>query len=384
MSNLLETTSAATTSLIHAVPDQDPTPASSQSNLKADAVEKAEAKVSEDPPDNDDDAEDESSYPTGVRLILIVISLCFAVFLFALDGTILATALPVITTQFDSLDDIAWYGAAFFTTTCAFQLPFGRAYTLLNTKWTYLFSVFIFLVGSAVCGAAPNSMALIIGRAIAGIGGAGVVAGVFIIIAKNIPLRKRSLYAGFIGASLGISSVIGPLIGVVLTTNSTWRWCFYRKSFVGQNSPRTLDMQADQSIIPVNLPVGAVIMGFIFFSLPNDIGRSSQEIKGLTWLQFIRKFNPIGALILLVSVVCLLLALQWGGGTGDWQEPRVIASISVFAVTWILWCIMQYIQGDEATLPWKVARQRSVLGSTLYTTLGSAAFTIVIYWVPIW
>lgn len=125
-------------------------------------------------------------------------------------------------------------------------------------------------------------------------------------------------------------------------------------------------------------------MVFIFFSLPNDIGRSSQEIRGLTYLQLIRKFNPIGAIILLVSVVCLLLALQWGGGTGDWQEPRVIASISVFAVTWIIWCIMQYIQGDEATLPWKVAKQRSVLGATLYTTLGSAAFTIIIYWVPIW
>lgn len=125
-------------------------------------------------------------------------------------------------------------------------------------------------------------------------------------------------------------------------------------------------------------------MAFIWFCLPDDIGRSSQEIKDLTWIQFIRKFNPVGTLILLASVICLLLALQWGGGLGDWQEPRVIATISVFAVTWVLWCIMQYIQGDEATLPWKVAKQRSVLGATLYTTLGSAAFTIVIYWVPIW
>jgi predicted MFS family arabinose efflux permease len=238
MSTLLETTSVDSTSQPHTVPDHDPTPASSEENLKAKGDEKNKVKVSEEA-DKDDDVEDESSYPTGVRLILIVISLCFAVFLFALDGTILATALPVITTQFNSLDDIAWYSAAFFTTTCAFQLPFGRAYTLLNTKWTYLFSVFIFLVGSAVCGAAPNSMALIIGRAIAGIGGAGVVAGVFIIIAKNIPLRKRSLYAGFIGASLAISSVIGPLIGGILTTNSTWRWCFYRKIFLSQRSRQT-------------------------------------------------------------------------------------------------------------------------------------------------
>lgn len=238
MSNLLETTPAAAVSQLHAVSDGDPTPTSSEEHLKAKEVGKTGANVSDDPA-NEDDVENESSYPTGVRLVLIVISLCLAVFLFALDGTILATALPVITTQFNSLDDIAWYSAAFFTTTCAFQLPFGRAYTLLNTKWTYLFSVFIFLVGSAVCGAAPNSMALIIGRAIAGIGGAGVVAGVFIIIAKNIPLRKRSLYAGFIGASLAISSVIGPLIGGILTTNSTWRWCFYRKISLWQCSRKS-------------------------------------------------------------------------------------------------------------------------------------------------
>lgn len=162
---------------------------------------------------NEEGSEDDGAYPTGVRLLLIVASLFMTLFLFALDGTILATALPVITSEFDGLDDVAWYSAAFFITTCAFQLPFGRAYVLLNTKWTYLASVVIFLIGSAVCGAAPNSIALIIGRAIAGIGGAGVVGGVLIIVAKSIPLRKRSLYTGLIGASLAVCSVVGPIIG---------------------------------------------------------------------------------------------------------------------------------------------------------------------------
>ena len=186
------------------------------------------------------DEEDNKLYPTGYRLALIVASLCMTVFLFALDGTILATALPVITSELHGLDDVSWYSAAFFITTCAFQLPFGRAYVLLNLKWTYLTSVVIFLIGSAVCGSAPNSIALIIGRAIAGIGGAGVIGGVFIIIAKSIPLRKRSLYTGLTGASLAICSVVGPVIGEVHSheqhlskiANMSNRWCLYQPCVV--------------------------------------------------------------------------------------------------------------------------------------------------------
>lgn len=183
-------------------------------NSGAEIVNKTEdSTISSSASSDEADQRDEAAYPSGVRLLLIVLSLCMTVFLFALDGTILATALPVITSEFGGIHDVSWYSAAFFITTCAFQLPFGRAYVILNTKWTYLASVLVFLIGSAVCGAAPNSIALILGRAIAGIGGAGVIGGVFIIIAKSVPLRKRSLYTGLTGASLAICSVVGPVIG---------------------------------------------------------------------------------------------------------------------------------------------------------------------------
>lgn len=201
--------------------DRTSTPPSSSSP----SIEKHDGTVSvESPAGEDEDEENPDAYPSGIRLICIVASLCLTVFLFTLDGTILATALPEITDRFNSLDDIAWYSAAFFLTTCAFQLPFGRAYQLLNVKMTYQASVLTFLLGSAVCGATPSSIGLIIGRAIAGIGGAGVIGGVFIIIAKNIPLRKRGLYAGFVGASVSISSVLGPVIGGAFTTHASWRW----------------------------------------------------------------------------------------------------------------------------------------------------------------
>ena len=106
----------------------------------------------------------------------------------ALDNTIIATAIPKITDQFKSIDDVAWYGSAYLLTTCSFQLFFGRLYTFFSIKWTFLAAVGIFELGSLVCGAAPSSTALIIGRAIAGVGSAGIFSG-GILIGEFTPYR---------------------------------------------------------------------------------------------------------------------------------------------------------------------------------------------------
>ncbi len=134
------------------------------------------------------------------------------------DQTIIATAIPTITSQFHSIEDIGWYGSAYLLTTCSFQLFFGKLYTLLSLKWTFVGAVVVFEVGSAICGASPNSIALIVGRAIAGIGGAGVFSGALIIIAKSVPLAKRPAFTGILGAVWGVASVVGPLLGGAFTS----------------------------------------------------------------------------------------------------------------------------------------------------------------------
>lgn len=106
---------------------------------------------------------------------------------------------------------MGWYGSAYLLTTCAFQLIYGKIYTYYSIKWAFLAALFIFEVGSLICGVAPNSTTLIVGRAVAGVGAAGLFSGAMLILANSAPLEKRPIYMGLLGGMFGISSVAGPL-----------------------------------------------------------------------------------------------------------------------------------------------------------------------------
>lgn len=217
--------------------------------------------------------------------------------------------------------------------------------------------VAIFEIGSIVCAAAPTSNALIVGRAITGIGGAGISSGAFLLITILVPLQSRPKYIGSLGSVFGIASIIGPIIGGYLTP-VTWRWCFW-----------------------INVPVGAISLLLLLSLTP----KSPPPVKRAdTWRGKIDQLDPLGFILIAPSVICLLFAIEWGGIEYPWKNGRIIALFVVFGVFGLAFVASQAWRKDKATIPPRVFLQRSILvGSIANVGIGSV-LVIYAFYLPIW
>jgi MFS family permease len=108
-------------------------------------------------------------------------------------------AIPSITNDFNSYDDIGWYGSGYLVTACSLQPLYGRVYTKFDIRWSFLAAVALFAIGSLICALAPMSSILIFGRAVAGCGSAGILTGSFVVVAHSVPLQKRPVLTAAVG-----------------------------------------------------------------------------------------------------------------------------------------------------------------------------------------
>ncbi|TVY39773.1 MFS gliotoxin efflux transporter [Lachnellula occidentalis] len=295
----------------------------------------------------------EVEFLTGWRYAAIGISIVLSMFL-----TIIATAIPHITDEFHSLNDVGWYASALFLTVAAAQSVWGKAFKYFPVKTVYLTSIAIFEIGSLICGVAQNSTTLIVGRAITGFGVAGTFGGSYIIIGISVAPKQRPAMTGYMGSAYAIASVIGPLIGGALTDKVTWRWCFY-----------------------INLPCGALAAAafILLFKVPASVKPPQVPLK-----EKLIQMDIPGFLLVTASVVCYLLAMQWGGVVEKWSSANVVGTLVGCIVIFIAFIAWEWYQGERALLLPSIMKQRTIIHGCAFSFLIAGTFYILLYYIPIY
>ncbi|KZS97593.1 ABC transporter [Sistotremastrum niveocremeum HHB9708] len=304
---------------------------------------------------------DDDRYLTGMKLFLVFVGFMLSILLIALDQTIVATALPKIVSHFNALEQVSWVASAYFLTQAGLMLFMGQVLTIAPVKWVYIGSIGVFEIGSLFCAVAPSMNFLIFGRAVAGCGAAGLFIAVLSIIAQVTRLEDRPVLFGTFGAVFAVSSVCGPLLGGVLTSDVSWRWCFY-----------------------INLPFGAIAIGSVVLFLHVKPTPQKQAIMDLSLMEKLRRIDWIGTILCVGMVTSLLLPLQWGGNTKPWNDKSVIALLVVFGVLLVMFLGWEFYMGKDAMLPLWLFKRRTLVGCALEAFFIFMLMLLGIYYLPLW
>jgi len=253
-----------------------------------------------------------------VRVIFGALILVFL--LASLDQTIVSTALPTIVGDLGGGEHMTWVVTAYLLTQTIATVLAGKFGDLFGRKSIFILSIIVFVIASALAGAAQNMPWLIGMRAVQGLGGGGLTVTATAMIGDIIPLRDRGKYQGALGAVFGVTTVLGPLLGGLFTDHLSWRWVFY-----------------------INVPIAAVILVLSFRLLPSTkaVARPVIDYLGIAFVS-----AGSGALI---------LATSWGGTQYAWGSATIIG-LFVASVVLLAIFVMVELRASDPVLPMRLFR----------------------------
>lgn len=258
--------------------------------------------------------------------------------------------------EFKDTSQIAWYPAAYSLTTCAIIPLAGKFSSTLPLRWVYQVFFAIFLIGSVVCGAATSSDMFIVGRAIAGVGAAGVASGGLTVVLTVSSPATRAMNMGLVSSMFALGIILAPIIGGAFTERVSWRWCFY-----------------------INLPTGAVTLASMFFFFrPRHI-----HSKKSTWKQ-LKHLDLFGCLLFVPACFMILMALQWGGVKYPWNSGTVIGLFVGGGVLVLIFIAWQWYMAEYALIPGSVVTRRTVALGCIFAFCQLGGLAVMSYYLPEW
>ncbi|KAL7908620.1 MFS general substrate transporter [Trichoderma velutinum] len=334
-----------------------------ESNIGISALEKEDTTsapasttgpAADGPPAQGPPADEPEAGRTKVETFLVIFALCLALFLAALDMTIITTAIPTISNHFGSSAGYIWIGSAYLLGNAAFVPTWGKISDIFGRKPTLIVSVTIFWIGSLLCAVSTSMGMLIAARAIQGVGGGGTIVLPNICISDLFSMRKRGMYFGILGMVWALASAIGPILGGVFTSKVSWRWCFY-----------------------INLPLGGIGLLILIFVLKLHNPRTpvKQGLAAIDW---------VGNLLIIGGTLMLLFGLEFGGVQFPWDSAAVICLIIFGFVTIVLFGIYENRVAKFPVMPTRLFRDRTSIAAYGLSIMHAMTFMSGSYWLPLY
>ncbi|KAJ7231878.1 MFS general substrate transporter [Mycena haematopus] len=298
------------------------------------------------------DAEDAVGLPHN-NMVVVMTGLAITMFLASLDNTIVTTALPTISSELHgTASDYSWTGVSYMLCSGACIPLWGKLSDVVGRKAILYPCIVLFLLGSGLCGAATSMSFLIACRAVQGIGGGGVIVMVQVVLSDIVSLRDRGKYSAVIGGCWGVASVLGPLLGGILTEKASWRWCFW-----------------------INLPTGGIAgIMLLFVNVP--------PVRKMTFAEFLQKFDFLGIFLLMTGTGTLLAGFSIAADNG-WNDGATIALVVVGPVLLALATVVESRTTRMAIIPLRLLKTRTTLSLFGLDLSHAITFMCTTFYLPV-